>query len=92
VIQSTKKATETRIKRGHYKAAKATGEMLPGEILDRDAFCKRFGTTRETVQEWAKRGLHITCVGKRRFIRAEDFDKFLASQNESSVTDTTNSP
>ena len=92
VAQTTKQATTTRVERGYYKAAKATNQMLPGEILDREAFCKRFGTTRQQVQTWVRQGLKLRQLGKRRFIRAEDFSEFLATLDcgASDASNTTN--
>ena len=78
-IQNTKRANAVRKAKGCYKARTATNQMLPGEILDREAFCERFGTTRQTVESWIDMGLKLRPLGKRRFIVQDDFREFLMS-------------
>lgn len=81
-IKSQKTATKSRRERGNSRtrSSVATGVISPGEIFTQQAFIDRIGTTRSGLCEMRRRGLVVRKNGRSVYIRAADYDAYLAAQ------------
>jgi hypothetical protein len=81
-IKSQKTATNVRRERGNRRtrSSMATGVISPGEIFTQQAFIDRIGTTRSGLCEMRRRGLVVRKNGRSVYIRAADYDAYLAAQ------------
>ena len=81
-IKSQQTATKVRRERGNRRTRsnQATGVISPGEIFTQQAFIDRIGTTRSGLCEMRRRGLVVRKNGRSVYIRAADYDSYLAAQ------------